>query len=108
VPVSKKRKPKQNKRTTPPKKTAATPTSGGSAAAAGKADGSKKKKLTKQQIAIYVISVVMILSLAIGYLVGNSRGRSGVIPDSTPTVAAAGQTPEATQAAPTAESSEGK
>lgn len=109
MPVSKKRKPKNNKRTTPPQK--AVTTTSGSAAAAGKKDDSKKKKLSKQQIAIYVISAVMILSLAVGYLVGNSRsgGRGAPAPTTAPTVATSGETPVPTQAAPpTAESSEGK
>jgi len=36
--------------------------------------GSKKKKLNKQQIAIYIISALVVISMAVGLLLsGNSR-----------------------------------
>jgi hypothetical protein len=43
----------------------------------------KKKKLTRQQILIYVISGLMILSLAIGFVVGSGR-RSRSVPTAVP------------------------
>ena len=58
MPVSKKRKKKQRYSPPPPNSKTAP----------------KKKKITRQQIIIYVISGLMILSLAIGYLAsGSSR-----------------------------------
>lgn len=65
VPVSKKRKSK--KRSAPAGKSALT-----SSSLAPKSGILPKKKLSRQQIIIYVISIVMILSLAVSYLVGNS------------------------------------
>jgi hypothetical protein len=65
VPVSKKRKKKQRKGP-PPSKSRAVP---------------KKKKITKQQILIYVISGLMIISLAIGFL---ASGSTRVRPTATP------------------------
>ena len=53
MPVSKKRK---KKPVPPPTKKAAPPAS----------------KLSRQKILIYIISIVMILSLALGYILGNS------------------------------------
>lgn len=57
VPVSKKRKKKRSYSPPPPKIKTAAP---------------KKRKITTQQIIIYVISGLMILSLAIGFLVSGS------------------------------------
>jgi hypothetical protein len=69
VPVSKKRKKKTYSGPPPPKgKKAAAP---------------KKKKLSRQQIIIYVISGLMILSLAIGFLASGSR-RTQVPPTAAP------------------------
>lgn len=67
MPVSKKRKPKRKsgplpRRTMPVSSTAPEQSKG----------LIRKKDVNWQRIAIYVISIVMILSLAIGYLVGNS------------------------------------
>ncbi|GAB4426152.1 MAG: hypothetical protein Fur0044_24190 [Anaerolineae bacterium] len=59
-------------------------TSAGSSTSSGGA--APKKKLSRQQIIIYVISIVMILSLAISYLVGNGRGVAA--PGPTPTLSA--------------------
>ena len=54
MPVSKHRKKKKQKKSgPPPPKSMATP---------------KKRKLTRQQILIYVISTLVILSMAIGFL----------------------------------------
>jgi hypothetical protein len=99
VPVSKKRKPKR--RISAPVRTSpanSSPTLAGGA--------SPKKKLSRQQIIIYVVSIVMILSLAISYIVGNGRS-SGVVPVSTPTVStsqtAAPASSGTTEAQPTAE-----
>ena len=58
VPVSKKRKKKTYNGPPPPK---------------GKSAAPKKRKITKQQIIIYVISGLMILSLAIGFLASGTR-----------------------------------
>jgi hypothetical protein len=57
VPVSKKRKKKKYSGPPPPK---------------GKAAASKPGKITKQKIIIYIISGLMILSLAIGFLASGS------------------------------------
>lgn len=73
MPVSKKRKPKRKSSPYPTRKTAAIPQSQG---------GTAPKKRNWQRIAIYVISLVMILSLALGYLLGNSPP-----PVPTPTLA---------------------
>ncbi len=64
MPVSKKRK-KRKRSSLPPAKAAVAP----------------KKKITKQQILIYIISGVMILSLAIGFI---ASGRSRVSRQPTP------------------------
>lgn len=72
MPVSKKRKPKGKSSPYPTRKAAATPQS----------QGTTSKKRNWQRIAIYVISLVMILSLALGYLLGNSPP-----PVPTPTLA---------------------
>ncbi|HET8669867.1 MAG TPA: hypothetical protein VFM05_04365 [Candidatus Saccharimonadales bacterium] len=66
MPVSKRRKPKR--RSSPVGKS--SPAS--SSSLAPKSGLLPKKKLSRQQIIIYVISIVMILSLAISYLIGNS------------------------------------
>lgn len=68
MPESKKRVKKRVKSYTPP------------AAVKGEPVAKKKKPLNKQQIAIYVISILVILSMAVGFLVGNGRGRSAVTP----------------------------
>jgi len=68
VPVSKKRKKKKSYSPPPPSSKAAAP---------------KKKKLTTQQIVIYIISALMILSLALGFLLSGSR-RTQVLPTSGP------------------------
>ena len=60
MPVSKKRKKKQRSSPPPPK--------------SSRAAAPKKRKITKQQIIIYVISGLMILSLAIGFLASGSGG----------------------------------
>ena len=65
MPVSKKRKKKQRISPPPPK--------------SSKVAAPKKKKITRQQIIIYVISGLMILSLAIGFLASGS-GSSSVPP----------------------------
>jgi hypothetical protein len=58
VPVSKKRKKKkQRKSGPPPPKSLAAP----------------KKKITRQQILIYIISALVIISMAIGFLASGSR-----------------------------------
>jgi hypothetical protein len=57
VPVSKKRKKKKSYSPPPPKSKVAAP---------------KKKKITTQQIIIYIISALMILSLALGFLLSGS------------------------------------
>ena len=59
MPVSKKRKKKRTKPTGPPPPKHAKPA---------------KKKLTRQQILIYIFSALIIMSLAIGFIVGG-RGR---------------------------------
>ena len=62
MPVSKHRKKKKQRKTGPP-----PPKSMVEA-------GSKKKKLNKQQIAIYIISALVVISMAVGLLLsGNSR-----------------------------------
>ena len=81
MPVSKKRKPKR-RITSPVRASAAN----SSSTLTSKTN--PKKKLSRQQIIIYVVSIAMILSLAISYLVGNGR-RSGAVPASSPTVSAA-------------------
>jgi hypothetical protein len=68
VPVSKKRKKKTYSGPPPPK---------------GKKAAPKKKKLSRQQIIIYIISGLMILSLAIGFVAGRGR-RTQVPPTSAP------------------------
>jgi hypothetical protein len=67
VPVSKKRKKKQRSSPLPSRSKTAP----------------KKKKITKQQIVIFVISGLMILSLAIGFLASGST-RSHVPPTALP------------------------
>ena len=69
MPVSKKRKKKQRSTPPPPK--------------SSKPIAPKKKKISRQQIIIYVISGLMILSLAIGFLASGSR-RSSVPPTPVP------------------------
>jgi hypothetical protein len=66
VPVSKKRKKRQKTRPPIPKSKVAP-----------------KKKITTRQILIYVISGLMILSLAIGFLAGSGRS-SRTVPTSAP------------------------
>ena len=73
MPVSKKRKPKRKSSPYPIRKVAAT---------SPQSQGVAPKKRNWQRIAIYVISVVMILSLALSYLLGNSPP-----PVPTPTLA---------------------
>ena len=68
MPVSKKRKKKTYSGPPPPK---------------GKAAAPKKKRITKQQIIIYIISGLMILSLAIGFLASGSQ-RTPVPPTPLP------------------------
>lgn len=104
MPVSKKRKPKYNKKSAPPYQKTAIAT-GVTPAATGKSAGSPKKKLSKQQIIIYVISAVVILSMAISYLVGNSgsSGRGAPAPTSASTVTTPDQGSSADQAAPSTE-----
>ena len=64
MPVSKHRKKKKQKKSgPPPPKSLATP---------------KKKKLTTQQILIYVISALVILSMAIGFLASGGSRRTRV------------------------------
>jgi hypothetical protein len=92
VPVSKKRKPKRPTTSQPKVKSASN--SGPSAAGITP----KKNKLSRQQIIFYIISILVVLSMAIGYLVGN--GRSAPIP--TPTAAPTVSAPE-----PTGESENG-
>ena len=61
----------------------------------------KKKKLTKQQIAIYVISALVVISMAVSLLVsGNSR--RAAVPTTAPIDIATPAPAEAT-AEPTAE-----
>lgn len=72
MPLSKKRKPKRKSSPYPIRKAAAT---------TPQSQGRVLKKRNWQRIAIYVISAVMILSLALGYLLGNSPP-----PVPTPTV----------------------
>jgi hypothetical protein len=100
VPVSKKRKSK--KRSAPAGKS--TPTSSSPAAKSGVLP---KKKLSRQQIIIYVISIVMILSLAVSYLVGNSGPAVAPTPaPATPvlnTPAPASPSTEEAQSTPTSE-----
>lgn len=73
MPVSKKRKKKQSSGPPPAAKNkaavAVTP---------------KKKKLSRQQIIIYVISGLMILSLAIGLIATGSSRQARALPTSTP------------------------
>ena len=71
MPVSKKRKKKQSSGPPPSKTKVATP---------------KKKKLSKQQIIIYVISGLMILSLAIGLVATGSSRRASAQPTPIPQV----------------------
>lgn len=73
MPLSKKRKPKRKSSPYPTRKAAVT---------TSQSQGGAQKKRNWQRIAIYVISVVMILSLALGYLLGNSPP-----PVPTPTLA---------------------
>ena len=64
MPVSKHRKKKKQKKSgPPPPKSLAAP---------------KKKKLTTQQILIYVISALVILSMAIGFLASGSSRRTSI------------------------------
>jgi hypothetical protein len=83
VPVSKKRVKKNQKKVAPPApKALETP---------------KKKKLTTQQILIYVISILVIVSMAIGYLAsGNGRAYQP-----TPTPQSSVETPVAPTTEPT-------
>jgi hypothetical protein len=50
--------------------------------------------LSTQQIIIYVISALVVLSMAIGYLVGNSR-RASSVPTPTMTTVASTPAPDA-------------
>lgn len=68
MPVSKKRKKKRSYSPPPPSSKAAVP---------------KKRKITTQQLIIYIISALMILSLALGFLLSGSR-RTRVVPTSAP------------------------
>ena len=70
MPVSKHRKKKKQKKSGPPlpKSLTATP----------------KKKLSTQQILIYIISALVIVSMAIGFLAGGSSRRAGVQPTPSP------------------------
>jgi hypothetical protein len=70
MPVSKHRKKKKQKKSgpPPPKSLAATP----------------KKKLSTQQILIYVISVLVIVSMAIGFLASGGSRRARVQPTPSP------------------------
>lgn len=85
MPVSKKRKPKR-RNTSPIRSSAAGAATG---ASGGKSGLASKKKLSTQQIIVYVISALVVLSMAIGYLVGNS----GPAVTPTPTLAPAVDTP---------------
>jgi hypothetical protein len=67
VPVSKKRKKKRSSPAAGPPPPRAEVTT-------------RKKKLSKQQIAIYVFSVLVILSLALSFIIGN-RNTPAVSPD---------------------------
>ena len=81
VPVSKKRKKKQSSGPPPAKnKVVATP--------------KKKKKLSRQEIIIYVVSGLMILSLAIGLIATGSTRRTQVQPTVTPVTQQNNQTLE--------------
>ncbi len=100
MPLSKKRKPKRRSTSRPqPIPSTVAP------AAAGKLGG--KKKISRQQIVIYLISIIMILSLAIGYLVNGPT--TPPAPTATPVVSEvegeqpAGQDQPAPDAAATAE-----
>jgi hypothetical protein len=68
VPVSKKRKKKRSAPAAPPPPRAEVVT--------------RKKKLSKQQIAIYVFSALVILSLALSFIIGN-RNTPAVSPDAS-------------------------
>lgn len=68
-----------------------------------KATAPKKKKITRQQIIIYVISGLMILSLAIGFLASGS-GRSQPPPTVAPQEVLATPAPEDTQSGESGES----
>ncbi len=72
MPVSKKRKKRQSSGPPPAKNKAAV------------AAAPKKKKLSRQQIIIYVISGLMILSLAIGLIATGSTRQARSLPTSTP------------------------
>ncbi|MEW5961638.1 MAG: hypothetical protein AB1801_28305 [Chloroflexota bacterium] len=85
MPVSKKRKKKSFSPPPPPK--------------SGAVAVPKKKKLTTQQILIYVISGLMILSLAIGFLVGNTR-RSQAVPTAAPQSTILLETPAPAESTP--------
>ncbi len=85
MPVSKKRKPKR-RNTSPIRSSAGSAATGANGSKSGLAS---KKKLSTQQIIIYVISALVVLSMAIGYLVGNN----GPTITPTPTLAPAVDTP---------------
>jgi hypothetical protein len=99
VPVSKKRKPKR-------RPSSAIRSSAPSSSTSLASGASPKKKLSRQQIIIYVISIAMILSLAISYLIGNN---SNPVPVATPTLggvetpAPANSATEEAQPSPTTE-----
>ncbi len=94
MPVSKKRKPKRRSTSGINKVaplSAATPAPAKSGLSALLPNNTKK--LSKQQIIIYVVSILVVLSMAISYLVGNS----------TPATPAPTATPAASTPAPTAQ-----
>ncbi len=91
MPVSKKRKPKR--RYTPPARSSAPGAVSG--ANGGKSGLAPKKKLSTQQIIVYVISALVVLSMAIGYLVGNNN-RPGATPRTSATVVVDTPAPGAT------------
>ena len=70
MPVSKKRKPKKR---TGGSRINQSSQNNNPNTLASKSGVVPKKKLSRQKIAIYVISILMILSLAIGFLAGNSQ-----------------------------------
>lgn len=94
MPVSKKRKPKRRStsgvnKVSPLITTAPAPAKSGLSALLP-----NTKKLSKQQIIIYVVSILVVLSMAISYLVGNSA----------PPAPVSTSTPAASTPAPTSQS----
>ncbi len=92
MPISKKRKPKR--RNTAPIRSSAISASG------AKSGLASKKKLSTQQIIIYVLSALVILSMAIGFLVSNSGPSIVPTPTSAPIVSTPAPDTSSTEEAP--------